>query len=114
MATNATVKIQEKGKTLCTLYVHWDGYWDGVGQDIVNILENGKLVNGFSVDDNLGEKFNGAGCLAATLIAKLKTAPGNIYLTTDGTTDGMNHYDLKVNEYDVELYHNGELKWSNA
>lgn len=115
MSTNATVKIQEKGKTLCNLYVHWDGYWDGLGQDIVDILSKGTLVNGLGLKDNLGEKFNGAGCLAATLIAKLKTTPGNIYLTTDETTDERNHYDLKINGYNViELYHNDELKWSNT
>lgn len=114
MSTNATVKIQEEDKTLCTLYVHWDGYWEGLGQDMVDILSKGKLVNGLGMDDKLGEKFNRAGCLAATLIAKLKTTPGNIYLTTDGTTDEMNHYDLKINESDIELYRNGELKWYNT
>ncbi len=113
MSTNATIKITEKGKTLCNLYVHWDGYWDGLGKDIVNIISKGKLQNGLSGNKTLGSQFNGAGCLAATLIAKLKTEPGNIYLATDGTQDDMNHYDLKVNEYSIELYHNKELKWDN-
>ena len=113
MATNATIAIKEKGKTLCNLYVHWDGYWDGLGKDIVNIISKGKLQNGLGGDRTLGLQFNGGGCLAATLITKLKTEPGNVYLTDNNTENESNHYDLKINGYGIELYHNKELKWDS-
>jgi hypothetical protein len=114
MSTHATVKITEDKTTLCTLFVHWDGYWEGLGKNIVNILSDGQLVNGLGMERKLGSQFNGAGCLAATLIAKLKTEPGDVYLTTEGTQDDMNHYDLKISDYLIELYHNGERKWFNT
>ena len=58
----------------------FDGYPDGVGMDLARIMTEGQLVNGLGQDRTLGKYFNGASCMAASVIALMKKEPGNIYL----------------------------------
>lgn len=82
MATRASIIMKEEGQPLMAIYKHWDGYPSGLGKQIEDIIAGGKIVNGLSVDSKLGEVFNGAGCLFATMIAKLKENPGDVYITS--------------------------------
>jgi hypothetical protein len=66
-------------KNLVLVYVQYDGYPDGHPMETAEWLAGGKVVNGISGNDT-GLIFNGAGCLAAQLIARLKSGPGGTYI----------------------------------
>lgn len=89
MGTRSTYRVIEQWKDdeknkvedneICLVYLQYDGYPQGHPVDTADWLAGAKVVNGLS----LGQQelvFNGAGCLAAQLIAKLKDGPGGTYL----------------------------------
>ena len=64
---------------VCTIYRQMDGYPKWHGRDIKEILEGKNVVNG--IGTNKTNILNGAECLAAYLVGKLKgDEPGSIYL----------------------------------
>lgn len=84
MGTRCLVHIKSEGlnsPTLVTLYRQYDGYPNGIGRDIQEILGDGKgkILNGFGSQDT-PEFFNGMGCLAAWVIKELKERIGNVYI----------------------------------
>lgn len=92
-----------KKKTLVTLYRQMDGYPSGMGYDLVEFLEGSKIVNGISLTDKDKKPkrtFNGAGCLAAQLIAHFKTGVGGFYIEPINAKNcGEEYvYELIVNE----------------
>jgi hypothetical protein len=49
----------------------------------------------------LGERFNGMGCLVASVVAMLKTTPGNVYLYPEKNFGNVGEdYLYEVAEYD--------------
>ena len=84
MATRASIKFVDKeGNFLANVYHHYDGYPQYLGTKLFE-LTGGDMVNGLSGGMNvLGEHFNGMGCLVASVVAMLKTAPGNVYLYSE-------------------------------
>jgi hypothetical protein len=90
MGTRATVKFFEKFyndknkiKTyfLGGVYVQMDGYIEGLGKDIKDILKDKELINGIC-GQGIETSFNGMRCLGAYVIGKLKGDNiGNVYLT---------------------------------
>jgi hypothetical protein len=76
------LSVDSKGKetktTLLTMYGQWDGYPHNLGLDIADFLNAGKLVDGFNSKDEV--VFNGAGCLAAQLVANFKKGVGSFYI----------------------------------
>jgi hypothetical protein len=81
MATRASVIFKENGKAIGAMYKHYDGYIKGgLGDDLISLISNGKVGNGISGSPKLGEYFNGAGCVFATAIAKLKQSVGDVYI----------------------------------
>ena len=90
MATRAMISIakreegvsfsEEPNQTIVDIYHHWDGYPEGLGVTLGWYLSGKKVVNGISSKDNEDLIFNGMGCLAASLVAKLKDGPGNVYI----------------------------------
>jgi len=70
---------KEKKETLLTMYRQYDGYPSGMGKDLSEFLKSGKVVNGISMSETQ-RVFNGAGCLAAQLVANFKEGAGNIYI----------------------------------
>jgi len=80
MGTRSLTKVKDfDGKDLVCIYRQYDGYQEGQGFDLKNKLANKNLVNGFS-SKNQTDCFNGMGCLAASLVANLKTHIGLFYL----------------------------------
>ncbi len=77
MGTRCLTIISDGADILCNIYRQFDGYPEGHGVDLAEMLKDNKLVNGLGGDNNV---FNGMGCLAAAVISKLKDGPGNIYL----------------------------------
>jgi hypothetical protein len=45
MSTNSRVAIQLKNKKIKSIYVHWDGYLSGVGQDLLDFYNTEEKVN---------------------------------------------------------------------
>ena len=82
MGTRSTVTFKETSNSapLLTVYQQYDGYLDGVGNELAEFLANGDYGNGISGFPELGEYFNGMGCLAASFVSKFKTKPGGMYI----------------------------------
>lgn len=81
MATRASIIMKEEGKPMLAIFKHWDGYPNGLGKQLKDIIEGGKITNGLGSNSKLGQVFNGAGCLFASIISILKEAPGDVYIT---------------------------------
>ena len=89
----------KKEKIVC-MYRQYDGYPSGMGADLVEFLSGSKVVNGLGIDDmNSKRVFNGAGCLAAQLVAHFKEGAGGFYLYNPNVKDcGQNYeYEIEVN-----------------
>ncbi len=71
---NKQVKIQ-----LVNMYRQYDGYPSGHGTELADFLKGGKVVNGIGGNETQ-VVFNGAGCLAAQMIAYFKDGAGGIYI----------------------------------
>jgi hypothetical protein len=56
----------------------YDGYLRGHGLELATFLLDMKIVNGLGLERK--RVANGAGCLAAQMIAQFKTAPGDFYI----------------------------------
>lgn len=126
MGTRSTYRIIEESSTgkkvkktkqteICLIYRQYDGYPKGHPLETAEWLATGRVVNGIgSNDTNL--VFNGAGCLAAQLVAKYKTEPGGTYiqaLNSRGNSWEDYLYDIIVKEdYSIEYvcYNNNEHK----
>lgn len=67
-------------QNLVLLYAQYDGYPTGHPLDTAKWLASGKVVNGLGPTDPQVLLFNGAGCLAAQLIAKYKGGVGGHYI----------------------------------
>ena len=80
---------------IITMYRQYDGYPSGMGMDLANFLTSGKVVNGISPSEN-ERVFNGAGCLAAQLVAEMKDGAGNIYLYPNNATDCGQEYEYEI------------------
>ena len=89
MGTRSTYRVIEEWKDdttgkisqnkLVLMYAQYDGYPTGHPMDTAKWLASGKVVNGLRLDEK-GLTFNGAGCLAAQLVAKFKDGPGGYYI----------------------------------
>jgi hypothetical protein len=93
-------KVKKGQNKLVLLYAQFDGYPEGHPMDTAEWLASGRVVNGFSPSEE-GLKFNGAGCLAAQLVAKFKDGVGGYYIhpmSHRGTCWENYTYDIIVKE----------------
>lgn len=110
MATSALIRIYERNTLLVTIYKHWDG--NTVGDKIRQIIEAGQCGNGIpSGKRELGSFFNGAGCLASSIIAMLKQCPGDVYITNNVHSGDVNYvYEVRyLSEADGDSIHVKQL-----
>jgi hypothetical protein len=121
MGTRSSYRIIEKYDStstindICVIYVHYDGYPKGHPLRICKWLSGSKMSLGYnkiiagSSITNEDLIFNGAGCLAASLVTKLKTDSsfGNVYMcpfNSRGKWGEEFMYDIIVsNEKDIEI-----------
>lgn len=97
MGTRALVRVFGGDEEIVVIYRQFDGYPDGLGKDIEAIVSKRRIVNGISSNMNEKEIANGAGCLAAFLLAGLKESrPGSVYLHPAGTKDCGEEYEYHV------------------
>lgn len=125
MGTRSTYRIIEQftdektnkviNQEICLMYRQFDGYPSGHPCETAEWLASGEVVNGFSSNETK-LIFNGAGCLAAQLVAKYKTEPGGVYLQSlksRGNSWEDYLYDIIVKEdqtIEFVCYENGKRK----
>jgi hypothetical protein len=84
-------------KQLINMYRQYDGYPSGMGMDLVEFLDGSKVVNGIGMDEVKSKRvFNGAGCLAAQLVAHFKDGAGGIYIEPITAKDCGQEYEYEV------------------
>lgn len=99
MGTRSLTVIRDEQEEIVVIYRQYDGYLEGHGKDLAEILMPGgkpiPVVNGLKPNDD-GMCFNGAGCAAAHIVSQLKTEPGGIYLHPAGTRNAGEDYTYTV------------------
>ncbi len=96
-----TFKSEKTGKkvnkTLINMYRQYDGYPSGMGADLIEFLDGSKVVNGLGLDEVKSKRvFNGAGCLAAQLVAHFKDGAGGIYIEPITAKDCGQEYEYEI------------------
>jgi hypothetical protein len=82
MGTRSVIKFYENDTFLCAIYQQYDGYLQGVGNDLKDFIKSGVFVNG--INEDKGDKlFNGMGCLVAQYIKEFKKEAGGLYITSE-------------------------------
>lgn len=72
MGTRSLTFVHEDdGPAIVCIYQQFDGYFEGVGDDILRFLKGTEIVNGIGGGDT-SKQFNGAGDLACRLITHIK------------------------------------------
>jgi len=87
---NKQVKVQ-----LVNMYRQYDGYPEGHGAELAEFLNGGKVVNGISPGEEQ-TVFNGAGCLAAQMIAHFKNGAGGFYIEPITAKDCGQEYEYEI------------------
>ena len=97
MGTRALTFVYENHAPLVNIYTHYDGYPSDHGLELAKILKDRVLVNGISnpLQENAS---NGMGCLAATIVAKLKTGIGGVYLYSLRDRDAGQDYEYHIHK----------------
>ena len=114
-----TYKDEKKNKQvkqqLVNMYRQYDGYPSGHGEELADFLKGGRVVNGFGGTDEKGILFNGAGCLAAQMIAHFKNGVGGFYIEPITAKDCGQEYEYEVivdfdtNELTMKCFENGYI-----
>ena len=91
MGTRSRTIIHDDAVPLISMYRQFDGYLSGHGLELARFLIDMKIVNGLGLERE--QVANGAGCLAAQMIAYFKNKPGNIYIEPmpDEDTDHVDY-----------------------
>jgi len=94
MGTNCLIDVQDDyGKVIVSIFSQYDGYLEGFGAMLADILSEFVIVDGLNHDKRRwGRLANGMECLAAQLVAQLKCEAGGIYLVPPGTEEAPFHY----------------------
>ena len=104
MSTRAlTVVYNNYDEPLVVIYCYSDGYPEGHGADLARILKDRAIVNGIEIPGQKNAS-NGMGCLAATIVAKLKKGIGEIYLRSDSERDYGQDYEYHIWENRVQVF----------
>ena len=90
-----------KKQTLVCMYRQMDGYPSGMGSDLAEFLNGGKLVNGISLAES-ERVFNGMGCLAAQMVAHFKDGAGGYYLYPTNVKDAWQNYEYEIIQHENE------------
>ncbi len=78
MGTRSNTLVYDDGVQVLNMYRQMDGYLEGHGAELAEFLAPITMVNGFG-QRTVGLA-NGAGCLAAQLVAHFKDGVGSIYI----------------------------------
>ena len=96
MGTRSRTIIHDDAVPLISMYRQFDGYLSGHGLELARFLIDMKIVNGLGLERK--RVANGAGCLAAQMIAQFKTAPGDFYIESiPADSEDLDHIDYVYN-----------------
>lgn len=84
-----------------SMYRHMDGYPSGHGKELYEFLKPIRMVNGIGATDS--PIANGAGCLAAQIVAYFKGGAGGIYLVPPSSKDHWQEYEYHVHADDTGI-----------
>ena len=84
----------DNAKPFVCMYRQMDGYPSGHGKGLAEFLKPIRMVNGLGGDSE--HVANGAGCLAAQMVAHFKDGPGGIYLYAPTSKDCDQDYEYHV------------------
>lgn len=92
-------------RKITTIYRQYDGYPSGHGKELFEFLKNMRICNGYGSEQKGGKWANGAGCLAAQLIKKLKDDIGGIYIEAPRTRlDGEDYgYEITIKDASINV-----------
>ena len=90
-----------KKQTLVCMYRQFDGYPSGMGSDLAEFINGGKLVNGISPSET-ERVFNGMGCLAAQMVAHFKDGAGGYYLYPTNVGKVWQEYEYEIIQHENE------------
>ena len=95
MGTRSNTVIYDDDVQILNLYRQHDGYLSGHGAELLAFLEPMTIVNGFTMGaTNIA---NGAGCLAAQMVAHFKVGVGGFYIQPPmGELENDYTYTIKV------------------
>lgn len=92
MSTRSLTHVKDiNGAILVTMYKQCDGYPEGMGAELIEFLGPATICNGITGKED-APTYNGAGCLAAALVARFKTEIGGVYLSPPGSSDCGEEY----------------------
>ena len=112
MGTRSLTYVVENGKRIVCMYRQYDGYPSGHGKELYEFLQPITIVNGLGGDSQ--NVANGAGCLAAQMVAHFKNGPGGIYLKSVTPGDCWQDYEYYVNVNDNDNAISVSVKQSRA
>ena len=101
MGTRSTTRVVCDNITLVNMYRQFDGYISGHGAELAAFLNTQRMTSSTFNCESAGEGkvwSNGAGCLAAQLVAHFKKKPGGIYIVGPGDREEYN-YTVEVGEH---------------
>lgn len=99
MGTRSLTRINtESGKKLLNLYRQFDGYPSGHGQELFNFLNGFVIVNGYNGSEG-PKAANGAGCLAAQLVAHFKMRKNEAAVPKDPPIGEFYIYEVDANDF---------------
>lgn len=84
----------DNAKPFVCMYRQMDGYPSGHGLELQQFLKPIHMVNGLGLGSE--HVANGAGCLAAQMVAHFKDGPGGIYLYAPPSKDCGQDYEYHV------------------
>lgn len=114
MGTRCLTFVYDDNTPLLCMYRQMDGYPSGHGIELAEFLKDMKIVNGLPFGQEKMKIANGAGCLAAQIVAHFKEAPGGFYLQSPSIED-MDYIDYVYNIYvdSAELKFRLEIQTNN-
>jgi hypothetical protein len=104
MGTRCLTRVFDGDTEVCCIYRHWDGYPDGHGRDLKRALKGKHVVNGWSTGASKPEvdRLNGAGRVAAYLVAFLQAEGHNPNIMPPGTAGVGEEYEYRIELPDLD------------
>lgn len=106
MSTRSITRIFDDERQVANMYRQSDGYPTGHGQELFEFLDGMRIVNGITYGET-DKQANGAGCLAAQLVAHFKDGVGGIYLVAGHPGDYDQEYEYQIivtSDIEIKVY----------
>lgn len=99
MGTQGIIRVFDGETEILCLASQYDGYPEGLGREIADFCASKRVVNGINGGMRATAIANGAGCLAAQIVAHFKDGPGGFYIYPPGEGQPSYEYHVKCPDY---------------